>query len=754
MSDPVVVVRILDIDPAGDLEGDDDFVPFYDNHADIYGTVTIDGHEFALPKIAEDDHPHWDKDGDRSGVFAQPVTSNPVPISIDIWEADSGSTGDDDHVDINPRAGKRRLDVEFDLCANTIDGDVSGAGQDVISATGTGDAGATVNFTVALEGLPPTTDDLALMHVGLIQVVPMRKRLVARKGIVAAVRIANTFASEQTTSVRLRIQGSGVSVDRTQVVTLPAGVVVEEHLFTDDPIELPTAADPYEVALLAEIDDPGSAALAADDCRRRNDRVQQRIIYTVVTTPRDFSMLWAKVGTLLDVGNYAPDTHIQEIHELGTPFIEATFPLRDPISDVSPLPIPPPGATAATEFLLSVLSGFPYSPTNVEPVLFTFELNAIAALTGYDRLMGVLPNKDWFTRFDLWDGVNGFSLGQFASRAVIFVPRYPDDDGVVGVPMTLPAHELGHTFGLSTDSRLKRSWVCDIDWPVIGSAGCGLVGGFDEYEHDDETLRSGNPADGYWVATGNEPASLTGIDGMVDARQDDSHCVMGGVPVDPHLAWQARRRWIDAADYDRLIDRLKVHDDPEVIYLSGMISFNDQVHLGPWYRFAEGVPDHTATAGMYELRFVDRDGAMLGHVGIPVAWNHAEFARPLPITFFAVTAALPRGTVAVEVRNRGTGRLLATGRVDQEVPNVRLRRPTATSTGTDLSWSASPPRGLRFSALVSADGRRWWPVAHDVEQTTCSVETAQLPTGRYRAKVVAVDGTRVGESNEVAVEVR
>ena len=55
-----VVVQILSIDPNTDMEGDDDYVPFYDNHADIYGKVVINGVSHDLPKINEDDHPHWD----------------------------------------------------------------------------------------------------------------------------------------------------------------------------------------------------------------------------------------------------------------------------------------------------------------------------------------------------------------------------------------------------------------------------------------------------------------------------------------------------------------------------------------------------------------------------------------------------------------------------------------------------------------------------------------------------------------------
>ena len=64
-----MVVEILSVAPNTDLEGDDDFVPFYDNHADIYGFVTIDGEVFDLPQIEDTDHPHWDSVGSRSGVF-------------------------------------------------------------------------------------------------------------------------------------------------------------------------------------------------------------------------------------------------------------------------------------------------------------------------------------------------------------------------------------------------------------------------------------------------------------------------------------------------------------------------------------------------------------------------------------------------------------------------------------------------------------------------------------------------------------
>ena len=42
-----------------------------------------------------------------------------------------------------------------------------------------------------------------------------------------------------------------------------------------------------------------------DYCRLRNDSIANRVTWKAVTT-LPFSLLWAKVGSLLDVGNYYP----------------------------------------------------------------------------------------------------------------------------------------------------------------------------------------------------------------------------------------------------------------------------------------------------------------------------------------------------------------------------------------------------------------------------------------------------------------
>jgi hypothetical protein len=602
-----VFVQIFSIKPNTDLEGDDDFVPFYDNHADIYGFVTIDGETFKLPQIPENDFPHWEATGPRKGIFEKAVTSSPVPIRIDIWEGDSGITFDDDHVDINPMPGKHHLDFDFDLCSLTLSGDLNRPSQGLhqISGGSGGDA-ATITFRIGLkDGRPVSQSDLALIDLDLIQVVPRTPRLVARKGTVVLVRIANNHTVAVNTNLRIRVNGGGLSVDQTFPLQLAAGEVKKQYLFAGAPIMFPAAPASYPVSVIADITDPGSSGLPSDDCRLRNDSFVNRLTWKVVTTDPNFSLLWAKVGTLLDVGNYAPDSHFDEIVELGTGYIRAVYPLLGPNSSKSPIDIPPPPVTAASDWLVTVLSAFGLPADAVEPVVLTFELNGLAALLPQSRLMGVLPNKDWFARFSFWSEVTGFSLGEFAPHAVIFLPRL-ESGSQTGPQTTLPAHELGHTFGLSTDSRLKTSWVCDFDWPVVGHAPCGLAGGFDEYKHNDPNLQDGNPASGYWVRRGSEPPALAPL---ADTEQCDSHCFMGNSPVNAHTNWMSDGRWIDPADYDQLIDKLVMHPDPEVVYVSGMISWHNQLYLGRCVRLEAGVSNHSGRRGMYGFRFLDEGGA-------------------------------------------------------------------------------------------------------------------------------------------------
>src|SRR4051794_19446403 len=66
-----VKVMIHSVQLNSDMEGDDDYVPFYNNRADIYGRVTIEGRVFDLPELTDNDNPSWDP---QDGTFIADIT--------------------------------------------------------------------------------------------------------------------------------------------------------------------------------------------------------------------------------------------------------------------------------------------------------------------------------------------------------------------------------------------------------------------------------------------------------------------------------------------------------------------------------------------------------------------------------------------------------------------------------------------------------------------------------------------------------
>ena len=752
----VVRLQILDIKPNSDMEGDDDFVPFYDNHADIYGKITIAGETFNLPQIEDSDFPHW------NDVFLKAVTSSPVPITIAIFEADSGLTFGDEVVDVNPSPASKTLDFQFDLCALTLrlGTNFFSTTQSITINAGTGSSQATIHLKVDIEdGRPVTNDDLAIVEVDLVQVLFQTPKLISGKPTLVLARIANNYTTSITTNVRVSVSGGGLNRIDNFPMTLGAGEVRKEYFYANDPLRFPSSAASYPVSISVRVEDPNVATLPANDCRRGNDGSTNRITWKVVHTPRRYPLMWTKVGTLLDGFNLAPDAQLQANMTLGGAYIHGVYPLTGPSNYKAPIGVIPP-VTASVDWLVTVLSVFGVPADNVLPMALVFELNGIANLSSCERLMGVLPNKDWFRRFSdtafSLEKTTGMSLGEFAPRAVIFLPQ--DTAGsAIGPFMTLPAHELGHTFGLSTDPALKHHWACN-DWPILGSSACGIAGGFDEYEND--KAPNGNPTDGYWIAQGNEPAEITGL---LNREQCLTTCFMAGSTVNAHLDWMgAKRNWIDHADYDRLVEKLQKTPDPEVIYVSGMISWDDKLHLGSIQHIGNGTVDRDDTYGAYAVRFLDGNGKLLKEVGIPVYWSSPDFGKhPRPVTFFALNLPYPAKARRLEVVNRMSAKTLGSVAISVHKPSIRLDRPAkSTITRADdvrLQWTARDPDGdklLYFTLARSADDDHWFPVGNWRTKRSATIAAEPLDPGSYWIKVMASDGVHVSESNEVAFHVK
>lgn len=103
--------------------------------ADYYAKVRMDGVWFAKSK-----HQHDKKIVTPNWLFGFAFSNNAhrvISIRIELWDHDSLSG--DDLCDINPRKGKKVLDLTYNTATGQIAGDVSGTRDTVITARGAGD---------------------------------------------------------------------------------------------------------------------------------------------------------------------------------------------------------------------------------------------------------------------------------------------------------------------------------------------------------------------------------------------------------------------------------------------------------------------------------------------------------------------------------------------------------------------------------------------------------------------------------------
>lgn len=754
-----VVVSIVGADVDAGI--DDDF-GFIIDESDTEGDVEIGSEFFDLPQLPNDDHPRWG----AAGRFVHTATNRMVQLKVDLWDPDS--LGDPpDHVDVNPDAASRTLDVVFDRCTLEVTGNGGGTSAGLLSSTGdasSGDNVGTIFYKVeTADGRPATADDIAMAEVDVVQVVHRTRYLVAGKPAVVMARIASNWPVTLTTQVRVQISGpGGFNLERIfDVVELKPGEVRKVYFFDDAPFLVPDPIPGSETQLFVNVvlDPDGIIREQYEDptdCRRANDFVSE-LEWKVVKT-KDLDLTWLKVGRFLDASSLARDSWRDEVMNLGTSFIKGTYPVETVTSGTGTDALYP-AEIAGFDFLSTVAGAIGIPLDGVYPFLLVWHLNHSASYLGIDHVMGVLPYPDWFADFSygLWANVTGLSLGDYAPHAVIFLPRL-NHDSESGPGITVPAHELGHTFGLSVDRRLKDPVWCGVSDPFsIGTLVCGATGGLDEYKAKDPLRASGNPATGFWLAQGGEDPAITPL---LNQEQCDRHCFMGPGSLNEHLHWNDRGKWIDTADYERLVEKLKEHPDPEVIYVSGMIDFEDNVFFGPWFRRPAGIPDRIdGDPGQYGLVFVDDTNSWLQVVGIPVHFGAADAAITLPVTFFGFHTPWPAGTAEVQLWRWDTQQVLASRQVTTNPPEVVFTQPSQGVQAergdvVPLQWAGTDLDGgpLQYMLILSTDGgQTWGPLTGFSDQTDFALETVMLSPGSYLMKVAVTDGIHAGESSPVSL---
>ncbi|NVB78115.1 MAG: hypothetical protein HOV81_06945 [Kofleriaceae bacterium] len=757
-------LTILDMKLNSDMEGDDDYVPFYDNRADVFGEVEInaDGtpETFKVPEISESDFPHWTEG--NSFVSNPARVGDPVRFVIRLREDDWGATGSNDVVDINPDPGRDDLEFQLDTCSMELTGDITQSARDTVEVpSGTGSNQGKLRFKVEMaDGRPLSPGgDVALVGFDLVQVLPNVDRLVADKPAVALVTVANNTPVPQPVSVRLRvftpnatvydcIESMGDKLDVGEVRSKYIGALTPTSNCL--PVQMPAGScSGYEgTAIATLILDPTAEIPDRTACWALNNTSGAQ--HWNVVTNRQPKLLWIRTGRLLDAGHLATTSQFNTIHDLGMPFIRGVYPTSGFTDLVSNIQFIPPIAGGVYDFLATLLTGFGVPADAATPFAIVYELDAVAALVGVDRIMGVLP-KAWFDNFlyGIWDRPTGLSLGEWHSRAVIFESESKDSDGNTGPKPTLPGHELGHTYGLSLDPTIKDDWKCQIGG-TLGVIACGIAGGFDEY--NSSTHEAGVPTWGYWVPQG----TLGDWDGLA-GEQCDSNCLMGGSPMNAHKDWGIAKRWIDTADYDQLNNKLTSCKGrgPGVIYVSGVIAEDDTAVLGWIFSQpdAEREVDFPTMRGehetAYSITFVDRSGNNLSESELPLSWTHPEVTAKLRATLFAGYASFPAGTAEIQIWNRTNGKLLAKQTVTATAPSLSAPTLGVRISGgqrfLDVSWTASDREGgtLKHFVMISPDGAQWWPVAHGLTSPSYSLDLVDVPSGRYTVRVMTTDGVNV-----------
>jgi hypothetical protein len=768
----VVEVEILDAELLPGIDPELFFLlALVEDQSDTFGRVTIDGVAYDVPQIDNDDNPHWE--GSARFAAADIFDPSNIQVKIEMWDNDEFENA---HVDLDTDPADKDLDLTVDLCRLQVEGDLSSKLQGVLTARGdpsSGDDQGLLRFQITTpSGKPLSTDDLAVVDVDFVQAVHRNRYAVTEKPGLVMVSLANNFTTPIATEVLVELYGpGGYWVSRSFPVTLDADSLQTFYLFEDAPIFPPAPTPGVEsyLGINVHVDPSGvySGGLPPGDCRIDNDQVYEKT-WKIVDTG-NLLLTWVKAGRVLDLSNLVSDAQRDDVRDLGTTFIRATFPTASVTSVDAPLPVPVSPVAGVVDFIATVLDTFEIPFSSVLPFVMVWDMNNFAVLSGVDKYMGVLPYSDWYRQFEGWHNVSGNSLGEAAPHAVIFLPEVKDDADAEHVMVTLPGHELAHTYGVSADPLLKDTATCGVsiigDPLRIGDLVCGAAGGLDEYKAADPARADGNPATGYWVELGIEDPRMAHLAG---AEQCDRHCFMGHAEPDQLPDWAANGRWIDVNDWEHLVTRMARHPDPEVLFVGGMIDPADNVYLAPWYRLPAGIPDRVdGDPGGYRVRFYDANNQLLQDIGFPLLFGASDTDDTPPITFFGFTVPWVPDTARIDI-DRGAhdtnipAATIATRWVSDDPPEVEIVEPPGgidlPSHGTlDLQWDAFDVNGDELTAVVMAslDGDHWSVVHGWVEDggDTASIPAVMFPAGSVQVKVLVTDGIHMSESQPIEVGV-
>jgi len=576
-ADPNVVRILVTIESAkasASVDGDNFLL---DNEADLRPYVSINDAPFDTgPYVEEKDNPHFQ----WTATADVPRDIGSVPVRIRLIDRDE-PFDPDNAVDLDPMPGDDILDLSFDLCyyAFTGDGITAESGCEdalcrggVNHRLGPGNRDEHASVLVRIEtcdGLPisDVEGDVAVTGVGFVQIVDDPTVAVAGRGSILRVRMANTFPFAVDTNVIGHI-GDAVGPDATDQhpVTLGANEERWENFFVDDP-----AVVDISVAHFGAVIDPLGILTGSDaaPCVRFNNGSGVMGSLPIQHT-RALRVAYQRIYHLIDLGD---DPFILTGEEAAAEAAAADnrilgfYPTADFDSVVDPVAVLNPA--------------FPVQDFVAGPWTEVLALSEFAAVLGLDRVVGLVPEgwvdeRGWLL---LPAGRNGISNDKVAPHFV-----YAE----AGRQGSVPAHELGHTFGLSDEPcslhglEALQPWLC-------------------EDEYNEEVFPTG-PFTGKGFDVPNRQE-------IPQAPDDQVPCFMGSSRSGPV--------WISNNDFESLVARMAPGADPRVLVVSGIVTTAGGGELVAAIGRPEGVPDRSGRHGSpFALVVRDANGASLGAYGV------------------------------------------------------------------------------------------------------------------------------------------
>lgn len=513
-------------DPTGGLDPTD--LGFFTDRADFYCRGRVGAGPFlaSAPPISNKD----DAALNFTVTQSVPRTDRFHAVHLELWDSDDLDPTGDDLADINPATGKKTLDLLFDACTFSWNGDLSGGRRGGL-ARGAGDGDiADLAFRISTgDDRPFSPDDVAIHDAAPVQVTFEDDYVAVGKPATLRVRLTSSYtvARTGTVSVTVRDGVGGVFTETRPVLVPPEGVTVD---FFDGgfgvgpfvPMGTPNGSQLcWDVSANFGVEGPaGGPPPAFVNCYGANNSIVnacRRFAFIdnpkVVYMPYD----WSAGG-----GPVPPSAaEVNDTAAAAESFRLATSPIPFVDSRVSPAPLIDSSVADFGEPFVSMLEAVP-----------------LAMASGIDRLV-LMPRNGWFAdnaaSIDfLPSGVIGLSMAEIVPRVVIAEAGYPE----------VPAHEVGHTYRLS-----RRSCTNGGFWEEFFDLGCR-----DEYKHPSPPAPY--PASGYDVVGDVYPFGKSPSVGS--QREVNATNLMGATSS----VVGEYGLWIDGLNYNHLLRDMHVPGGP------------------------------------------------------------------------------------------------------------------------------------------------------------------------------------------------